>query len=82
MSTSSRAPDSAAMRPAWPAVRCPYSRASAGLGLGEGGLAHQHVRLVGERERGIAQPGVHDERETLTPPRLAYLLKGHQALTG
>ena len=28
MSTSSRAPASAAMRPAWLAVRCPYSRAS------------------------------------------------------
>ena len=45
------------------------------IGVGEGGFAHQHVRAVGERERGITQPGIHDERETLAPPRLAHLLE-------
>jgi len=36
-----------------------------GLGVGGGGLAHHHVRAVGELEGGIAQPGVHDEGEPL-----------------
>jgi hypothetical protein len=52
------------------------------LGIGEGRLTHQHVSAVGERERGIAQPGVHDERETLARPRLAHLLDRHQAVAG
>src|SRR5271170_1388288 len=48
-----------------------------GLVLGEGGFTHQHVRILGKRERGIAQAGVHDESEALAPPWLAYLLNGH-----
>ena len=45
-----------------------------GIGVSEGGLTHHHVRAVGEGERAIAQPGIHDEREPLAPPRLAHLL--------
>jgi hypothetical protein len=52
------------------------------LGVGEGGLTHHHVRAIGQRERGIAQPCIHDERETLAPPRLAHLFNRHPALTG
>jgi hypothetical protein len=48
--------------------------------VGEGGLAHQHVGPLGERERAITEPGIHDEREPLARPELAHLLDRHEAV--
>ena len=48
-----------------PGGQVPVLAGQGRLGVGEGGLAHQHVGPVGERERTVAEPGVHDERETL-----------------
>ncbi len=49
---------------------------------GEGGLAHEHVGPLGKRERGITQPGIHDEREPLARPELAHLLYRHEPFPG
>jgi len=65
-----------------PGGQVPVLVGQRGLGVGEGRFAHHHVRAVSELERGIAQPGIHDEREPLAPPRLAHLLHRDQALTG
>ena len=53
-----------------------------GLGVGEGGLADQHVRPVRQREGRVTQPGVHDEGEALSRPRLAHLLGRHHPAAG
>jgi hypothetical protein len=47
---------------------------------GERGLADQHVDPRGEFEGGVAQPGVHDERELLTGARLADLVEAHRSV--
>jgi hypothetical protein len=65
-----------------PGGQVPVVAGQCRFAVGEGGFAHQHVRLVGQRERGVAQPGVHDEREPLAAPRLADLLQGHRPATG
>ena len=50
----------------------------AGVGVGERGLADQHVRPVRQLERGVTEPGVHDERETLAASGFADLIKRDQ----
>ena len=42
----------------------------------------QDIGAVGERERGIAAPGIHNERETLAGLRLALFVDSHQAVSG
>jgi hypothetical protein len=50
--------------------------------VGEGGLAHQHVGPLGEREGGLTEPGVHNERESLASSELAYLRYRHEPVVG
>ncbi len=63
-----------------PGGQVPVLAGERGVGLREGGFADQHVRLVGEFERPVAEPGIHDEREPLARSRLADLLQAHQAV--
>src|SRR5262249_20817796 len=64
--------------PGLPGGHVPVVAGQRGLGVGEGGLADQHVRPVRQREGRVTQPGVHDEREPLARPRLAHLLQRHR----
>src|SRR5215467_12543071 len=68
--------------PGLPGGEVPVVTRQRGLGVSEGGLTHHHVRAVGEGERAIAQPGIHDDREPLARSWLADLLKVHQPVTG
>ncbi len=52
------------------------------VSIGEGGLAYQQIRPISERERGIAQPGVHDEGKPLSRLGLTDLLQRHDAAIG
>jgi hypothetical protein len=58
-----------------PGRQVPVVAGQPGVGVCEGGLADQHVRVCGQLERGVAEPGVHDEGETLPAPGLADLLE-------
>jgi hypothetical protein len=60
----------------------PVVAGQAGVGVGERGFADQHVRPVRQLERGVAEPGVHDERETLAAPGFADLIKRDQLAAG
>lgn len=52
------------------------------LGVGEGRLTHHHVGALSQRERGITQAGVHDERKPLAPSGLTHLLNPHHPAGG
>jgi hypothetical protein len=58
-----------------PRGQVPEGRGQLGLVVQERRLAHDQVGPLGQRERAVAEPGVHDEREPLPGPGLAHLVQ-------